>query len=374
MERIISEKANSFAERGIEVHIITFDQKSNDNFYHFDDSIIFHHLSLTPYTDISSFCNIHRKYKYINLLKRSIIPLIHEICPNIVISTCGFELYLLPQLKKKYITIAEYHFCRESFFVKYRQTQNKFKKFLLVNFTKVKQQNFIRLIKSIDKFVVLTEEDKKAWSEIKNITHISNFTKIQDSSDIKTNYECKSVIAVGRLTELKRFDFLIDVWKILSKKFPEWRLDIVGGGHLQNSLNKKINKLELQNKITLVGLTSDVDYFYKKSSISVLTSLYEGQGITILEAMQNQLPVISVNCPCGPSDVIVHGKTGLISKNMYDKEEFAQNLSSLMINLEKRKEMGQNGYSRVVNEYNKEKIITQWITLFNNLNYSKNLG
>ena len=102
-----------------------------------------------------------------------------------------------------------------------------------------------------------------------------------------------------------------------------------------------------------------------KASAFVLTSIFEGFGLVIVEAMSCGLPVVSYACPCGPKDIISEGKDGyLVPVN--DEEALAEKICLLIEDEEKRKEMGKAAKAKA-EQYSVEHITDMWMKLFNAL-------
>ena len=108
---------------------------------------------------------------------------------------------------------------------------------------------------------------------------------------------------------------------------------------------------------------------YLKSSILTLTSAYEGFGLVIVEAMTCGLPVVSFDCPCGPSDLINNGINGFLVKSG-NIEDLADKLIYLIKHSEERKRMGNEAY-RYSDKYSEENIMEQWLSLFEKLKNDK---
>ena len=76
-------------------------------------------------------------------------------------------------------------------------------------------------------------------------------------------------------------------------------------------------------------VNNPIDYFYL-SDVFILTSLWEGFGNVIVESLYAKLPVVSVNCPGGPKDIIGNNKFGVLVKD-YNKENIANEIVSIFI-------------------------------------------
>ena len=68
----------------------------------------------------------------------------------------------------------------------------------------------------------------------------------------------KKIISIGRLEYQKGYDILIDVWNIISKKSPDWSLEIYGEGPERENLQNKINKLDLGKSFLLKGVEKNI--------------------------------------------------------------------------------------------------------------------
>lgn len=106
------------------------------------------------------------------------------------------------------------------------------------------------------------------------------------------------------------------------------------------------------------------------SSIYVLSSIYEGLPLVILEAMSCGLPIISYECPCGPKDIITEGKNVFLV-NVNDEITLANKISYLIEKEELRKQMSDAAKIRA-KQYNIEKITSRWMNLFRTLLMKEN--
>ena len=118
------------------------------------------------------------------------------------------------------------------------------------------------------------------------------------------------IVAVGRLTEQKGFDLLLDAYARAETK--DWQLCIFGEGPQRSSLEDKIAQLGLGRKARLVGNSVVPGDWTRKADIFVLSSRYEGFPNVLGEAMAAGLPVIATRCDFGPAEMIDHGHSGLL--------------------------------------------------------------
>lgn len=173
----------------------------------------------------------------------------------------------------------------------------------------------------------------------------------------------KYIIAVGRFDKQKGFEILIKVFSKIIKDHNEWNLIIVGDGNLRKKYINLIKNLKLENKVILPGRAGNIQDFYNKSDIFVLSSKYEGFPNVLLEAMSNGLPVISTNCKTGPSDIINHYQNGiLISLENFEIELFNE-LKKLIIDHTLREKLS-NESIKVKDTFSILNIHLQWENLF----------
>ena len=166
------------------------------------------------------------------------------------------------------------------------------------------------LYRKIDQVVTLTRNDKEQFDRFhSNVLVIPNFSPFPISSTHQQNN--KQIVTIGRLTDQKNYMHLLQAWEKIHQSIPDWQLKIYGEGEHYQKLNDYITRKSLQN-VTLMGATSNVKQVYKQSSFFVMSSKYEGLPMVLIEAQSFGLPIVSYNCPYGPSDVIQENKNGLL--------------------------------------------------------------
>jgi len=214
-------------------------------------------------------------------------------------------------------------------------------------------------ISKLDKCVVLTEHDKNKIEEKMGIKSICIYNPLSFTSEQKSNCNNRTILSVGRLVqEQKGFDLLLDAYKIVSKKYPNWKLIIVGDGPDKEKLEDKISELQLINNVEIRPFTADVNYYYLNSSIFVSSSRWEGFGLVITEAMECGLPVVAF-ANSGPKEIInKDGINGILvpTKNV---KELALQIISLIENHDKRKDMSIKAIERA-QDFNVKRVAEKW--------------
>ena len=128
-----------------------------------------------------------------------------------------------------------------------------------------------------------------------------------------TRENTSNIVTVGRLSEQKNHKMLIRAFGSIASKHPDQNLLIYGEGNARHELEQLIESLNLDERVMLMGNTSDVPGVLSKASIFVLSSDYEGMPNALLEALAVGVPSVSTDCPCGgPKSIIEHGANGLL--------------------------------------------------------------
>ncbi len=179
----------------------------------------------------------------------------------------------------------------------------------------------------------------------------------------------KAVLAVGRLDPQKGFDILIKAFAQFSMEHPDWELQILGEGGGRTSLETLIERMGLQDKVTMPGAVKDVDGHYAKAGMFVLSSRFEGFPNVLIEAMRMGCAVVATDCPSGPSEIISHNWDGMLV-DVDDVEELANVLTVLAQEKALREKLGSRAVERT-ESYNLNAIAEQWMLAINRIGWSK---
>lgn len=355
LERILVDKANRFSEEsGYEVFLITVNQGKHPIVYPLNPQVKYMDIGI-QFHQIYNCKGVRKLWKFIQLrwrYQRRIKEKIGEIAPDIIICLRIELTGAIVKVKKDIPIIYEAH----TFWRGPRQLAAKYLPRLLL-YGKIDET-------AMQKIVTLTEGDAAAWRKITPrvcaIPNIVNLNKTGRLSDCKA----KSMIFVGRLAKQKDIGSLLGIWKLVHQTHPDWELRIFADYGNEDNIWRPIIE-QMDAHISLYPPTPYIIDEYLKSSIFVLTSVFEPFGLVLPEAMSCGLPVVAFDCPYGPASIITDEVDGFLIPNR-DIRLFAVKVCLLMEDKSLRLKMGKAGSVSSL-RYDAGNIIPQWKQLFEQL-------
>ena len=335
-ERAVCNLANILIKKQ-DVCIVSTDSAKGNAGYEIDANINLIHLGL----NICTARKIKKIHEYVKLYRR--IVEIAQIGLNCVfIGSYSLFNVLMTFLPKRIHTIGCEHFNYES----------------AGRIHKLFRRVFYKRLNAV---VCLTERDASCYSFIKKdrLFVIPNSLPFECKS--LSDCTAKRIVAVGRLTKQKGFDLLLESAAIMKERIPDWHLDIYGEGEDENILITKINELQLQNFVSLQGITKNIREEYDRSSIIVVSSRWEGFSLVLAEAQNCGVPAVTFDCPCGPADIVMNGETGFVVP-LFDTKALAEKTIELALDENKRKLFGNRAHD-LSKRFSSESVAVKWENL-----------
>ena len=170
---------------------------------------------------------------------------------------------------------------------------------------------------------------------------------------------------LGRLVKQKNQFFLLEVAKELKSKNINFKLLIGGEGGLKEALLKKRKEYQLEAEVYFVGFVNHPKIFLKQIDIFLLSSLWEGFGYVIAEAMLCEKPVIAFNVSSNP-ELIVDNENGFLTK-VNDVNAFVNKILLLKKEKNTLKKMGTSGKNKIITEFDESVARHKFISFIESL-------
>lgn len=177
----------------------------------------------------------------------------------------------------------------------------------------------------------------------------------------------KEVLIVSRLDETqKRISLAIKIWNKIESDpaLQDWKLTIVGHGEEYEGKYKRMVKERHLKRIAFMGAQNPVPH-YERASIFMLTSAFEGWGLTLTEAQQFGVVPLAFHSYASLTDIITDGENGYVIPEL-DIKQYTQKLKQLMLDDNQRKAMTEKAI-KSSKRFQIDNICEEWINLFQSL-------
>lgn len=350
VERAISDKANYFARLGNQIALLTYEQGSHALAFPIDIAI--RHLDidvkffvLSKYPLLKRFLLLKKAHR---LFKERLCLFVDDFKPDIIVTTTYSCICMgdIMSVKSRVPIVVESHSI-----LNYEMPTNSLRHI-------IQKFIYLRALKKCNLLIALTKGDATCWKHyFPQVLSIPNPVSFY-CNDIEHQKRLSGrIICVGRLQEPKRFDIVIEAFSMIADKYPEWYVDIYGDGDYRNTLEKIILQKGLELRIFLRMSTKDLYAEYVSSQFFVHSSEFEGFGLVLIEAMACGLPVVSTNCPFGPSEIVENGINGFLTE--LDAYDMASKMEWMISHEKERNEMGKNAHLTAA-RYKEHVVMKEW--------------
>lgn len=170
---------------------------------------------------------------------------------------------------------------------------------------------------------------------------------------------------LGRMTEIKRVDDLLDALRLLRRRNVDAALLLVGDGPLRARLEQRAAALGITEYCCFAGFSDNVGPYLAAFDVVALSSANEGTPVTLIEALAAERAVLSTDVG-GVSDVVQDGTSGLLVP-VGDVGRMAEALQRLAESPQLRAEFGRAGRSYVMSRYTVPRLVDDVDSLYRNL-------
>jgi glycosyltransferase involved in cell wall biosynthesis len=192
-----------------------------------------------------------------------------------------------------------------------------------------KRERFAKRMEQYDKVVVICDEMKKELKEVypqvadrgTRIYNPMNIESVREKAEDLSEFtpedkkllETPYMVAVSRLVKGKGREDLIEIYFEMKKNGIKEKLYILGEGEERENLQRRIDKLNLQEEVKLLGQKKNPYPWMKKAELFLHTSYGEGLPTVFIESMICGTPVAAYDCPTGPAEILGNGKYGILT-------------------------------------------------------------
>jgi glycosyltransferase involved in cell wall biosynthesis len=168
--------------------------------------------------------------------------------------------------------------------------------------------------------------------------------------------------AMGRMVELKGFNYLLEAVRLVNDKGISIRLLMIGKGEIIDELKAKADSLGIKDRVEFMGFVDNPFAYLARCDLFVLSSLYEGLPSALIEAMALGLPVISTRCPTGPEEIIDNEKNGILVP-VADSRAIAESIVRILQDKELNMKLRIEGKKRA-EDFSLESMVSKFADMF----------
>ena len=309
-ERVCTTIANSLANNGFNVNLLVLHSKNAIFEKELDDRVI-----------LTSLNKPHTREAIIAIAKY----LLDKKPKKILVF--NYQLAIILVILKK-ILFLDYYIISRNINVLSKLVENEksfWHKYIVDFLTKLfyrKSDKFIAqsngmkedLIKAYgvnkDKIIVINNPVSNKLESLAKSINFENITKKHE------------LLFIGALEKRKGLNYLLESFRIISDRDKKIILRIIGKGTLKNQLLQKIKELEIEKQIVFEDFQEDISKYILQSKATLLTSLHEGFPNVLVESITLGTPIVSFDCPSGPSEIIENGENGYLVEYL-NSQKFA---------------------------------------------------
>ncbi|WP_111307960.1 glycosyltransferase [Confluentibacter sediminis] len=373
-EKVTTVLANAFVSKGHSVSIVSFEQPNPE----------LQEEELDPSVQLFALSTPLRKKLNVSLLEEIIIN--RDI--DVIINQWCLPYYVTllinrARKKKNCILISTLHGVPDQNkrllkILHYKNNSNNlisrlFYKTLHASMLYLTGLNLKYVYMQSDLYVVLSKSFIEIFlklSKIKNknkIISIANPITIKAPLRFDKNYQDSKeneIVFVGRMDYVnKRVHRVVEAWEELHKKYPHWKLVLVGDGPEKQKLESYV-KIKNIERVIFEGFKKEAPIeFYKRAKILLLTSDLEGFGLVVIEGMIYGVVPIVYGSYSAIYDIIENGKSGFITTTPYSKDKTLEYLNKLMLNDQLYQTISEEAYNKAQN-FALDRIIMEWESVF----------
>lgn len=203
-------------------------------------------------------------------------------------------------------------------------------------------------------------KDPSRLSIVGSATDLTEFCNTQKKGllhqELGLNLDTKLIANIAAFVPFKDHITFVDTAEILSKKIPDCKFLLIGKGELEDEIKAYVASKSLSDSVIFLGFRKDIPEIFPEFDVFLFTSKLEPTGGVLLEAYASKVPIVAARAG-GIPEVVVENKTGLLCEKE-NPNEFANAVLKVLSDDTLRKELVENGYQHLKENFTKE-VITQ---------------
>ena len=196
--------------------------------------------------------------------------------------------------------------------------------------------------------------------------NFSEFDKQGSKTDARALLEEKAsgkvILFLGNITQQKRPDRFVRVFRKVRERMPDARAWIVGDGRLRDETEEQVKQFGLTDKVRFFGYQKNVQPFITGSDLLFISSDTEGVPGIALESLYLERPVVTTRAG-DVGMVVINGKTGYLCEPDSESDQ-AEKITELLLDEEKAAEMGKEGRRHVIHNFNLPDLAGRYLRFF----------
>lgn len=192
------------------------------------------------------------------------------------------------------------------------------------------------------------------------------YLEVEDEQEVIKE---KTIVSVGRIAKQKNHKLLLEAFCAIANRYVNYNLKIYGDVQdrdIYEELLKYVQEQDLVGRVHFMGTTDSIKQELEKATLFVLSSDYEGMPNALIEAMAVGIPVISTDCPCGGSALLIEDKVSGLLVPIKDVDAMRDAMDMMLGNIEEANQMGKEA-RKVLDKVHPEKICEEWVSYIEQL-------
>lgn len=193
---------------------------------------------------------------------------------------------------------------------------------------------------------------------------VPNVFEVTTTGISRTNNSIINIVSVGRFTAQKDYFTALKAIQLLKNNFPHFHYTIIGWGELHNQVQIWMDEFNINENVSLIIKPDNINEYYKKADIFLMTSIFEGLSNAVMEAMGASLPLVVTDVGDN-NKLVLENENGFVVE-VGNAAKIAEKLVLLANDYQLRLKMGEKSYRHISDNYSSEIFEKRYVQLIEN--------